>query len=380
MYKTSRDCLRKNIGSSFLSYYNNGVFSAASLAVSASSDFLFENWYASIGTFGENDQFEVNEKSLFDLASLTKPLVTLPSVLHLIDSGKISWYDSLSSLLEREISGPFKNIELHNLLAHNTGLAAHEDYWKELKTIERNDKKDWLIREILDGKPVCEKKSCHIYSDLGYLLLGVIVEIKTGKKLNDYWRTFIAEPLELNDQLLFPGDSGERTSQEYIPTGVCRWSGRTLAGVVHDDNSRALGGITGHAGLFGSSAGVLAICREFFLLYHGKQSLLPFSSDTLKKACLRVNGSEWTCGFNLPSMSGSSSGRFFSPNSLGHLGFTGVSFWIDVDNQLIVCLLTNRVIKGESREGIQAMRPHIHDTVVTCLRHEPPKLSVNPGG
>ena len=371
MYKKSENCLRKNIGSSFISNYNNDVFSAASLALSTSSDFSFENWYASIGTFGENDQSTVDEKALFDLASLTKPLVTLPSVLHLIEIGKISWHDPLSSLLECEVSGPFKDIELHNLLAHNSGFAAHDNYWKILKSIEKKRKKDWLIQEILKGSPAYEKKSRHIYSDLGYLLLGFIVEIKSGKPLDYFWRRYIAEPLGLNGQLLFPGDLEKETRREFVPTGVCRWSGRKLKGVVNDDNSRALGGVSGHAGLFGSSAGVLAICREFFLLYHGKQSRLPIASDTFKKACLRVNGSEWTCGFNVPSASGSSSGRYFSPNSLGHLGFTGVSFWIDVDNQLIVCLLTNRVVKGEKMEGIQALRPALHDMVVTCLRKSP---------
>jgi CubicO group peptidase (beta-lactamase class C family) len=106
-------------------------------------------------------------------------------------------------------------------------------------------------------------------------------------------------------------------------------------------------------------------------LYHGGPSRLPISPDTFKKACVRVNDSEWSCGFNHPSRTESSSGRFFSPASIGHLGFTGVSFWIDVINRLIVCLLTNRVIKGDNREGIRKMRPHLHDTVVTCLQEAP---------
>lgn len=368
MSKASKKCLFEKIGSSFVSSYNNDIFSAASVALSAPSDILSENWYTSIGAFGENDQFEVDEHSLFDLASLTKPLVTLPSILHLIENRKISWHDTLPSLLERDIPEPFNTIELHNLLAHNSGFAAHEDYWKALKLMDKESPKDWLIREIINGEAAYPRGIRHIYSDLGYLLLGVIVEIKSGQKLDQYWRACVAQPLEVEDQLLFPVNLEPESTRRYIPTGVCRWSGRCLTGVVNDDNSRALGGITGHAGLFGSSAGVLALCKEFFLLYHGRQGRLPIASDTFKKACLRGIDSEWTCGFNVPSAWGSSSGGFFSPNSLGHLGFTGVSFWIDVDNQLIVCLLTNRVIKGDNRGGIQAMRPHIHDAIVTCLR------------
>lgn len=372
MYKTSKKCLSEKIKNLFVSYYNNDVFSAASLALCESSDNLFEDWYESIGTFGEKDQFEVDEHSFFDLASLTKPLVTLPSILHLIDNNKISWNDSLPSLLEREIPEPFKSIKLHNLLAHNSGFADHVDYWQELMLMmDKEPREDWLIREIVNGKAAYPRESRHIYSDLGYLLLGFIVEIKSGRKLDDYWRTCIAQPLKLDNRLFFPVTSEPARSRPCVSTGVCRWSGSCLTGVVHDDNSRALGGITGHAGLFGSSAAVLTLCKEFFLLYHGRPSRLPIASQSFKRACLRVNNSEWTYGFNLPSTSGSSSGRFFSPNSLGHLGFTGVSFWIDIDHQLIVCLLTNRVIKGENKEGIQQMRPHIHDEIVTCMRKEP---------
>lgn len=371
MSPTKSNCLRKSAGEILINNYNNNVFSAASVAVSSATDCMFENWYANIGRYGENNLHEVDEQSFFDLASLTKPLVTVPSILHLIDNKKISWHDALPSLLEREVPEPFNTVELHNLLAHNAGFAAHKDYWRFLKSVEKEEQINWLISEIINGDPQYQKERHHRYSDLGYLLLGFIVEIKTGRKLDEYWRRSVAEPLGLEEQLLFPARSQPDSSGHYVSTGVCSWSGRDLTGVVHDDNCRALGGVAGHAGLFGSSAGVLALCKEFLLLYHGDWNRLPITPDTFKKACVRIHDSEWTCGFNLPSASGSSSGRFFSPNSLGHLGFTGVSFWIDIDRHVIVCLLTNRVIKGESREGIQAMRPQIHDAIITCLQDEP---------
>jgi CubicO group peptidase (beta-lactamase class C family) len=150
-------------------------------------------------------------------------------------------------------------------------------------------------------------------------------------------------------------------------TGRCRWSAESLTGLVHDDNCSAMGGVGGHAGLFGSGEGVIAICQAFLDLYHGRETVLPISRETFLKACEPVKDSEWTRGFNLVSPEGSSSGRYFSANSIGHLGFTGVSFWIDLDKQRIVSLLTNRVIKGDDLEGIREMRPELHDAVVRCL-------------
>lgn len=366
-----QDCLSENIGSIFLSYYNDAVFSAASLALSSLLENPSENWFANIGTVDEKKRQNVHEHSLFDLASLTKPLVTLPSVLHLIDTGIISWDESLSSLLERDVPQPFGEVSLANLLSHHAGFTAHEDYWKTLKSMQNDRQAAWLIEEIINSDPAYETGGSHRYSDLGYLLLGYIIELKAGKRIDKYWQAFVAEPLGMEDELHYPAAPGKDVFGPYVPTGVCRWSGRALTGVVHDDNSRALGGITGHAGLFGSSSAVLALCKEFFFLYHGLPSRLPILSETFKQACSRVRGSEWTCGFNLPSPSGSSSGRWFSPNSIGHLGFTGVSFWIDIDRGLIVCLLTNRVVKGESREGIRAMRSEVHDAVVACLPDTP---------
>lgn len=370
MRKTSEDCLHEKIRTSLVSNYNNNVFSAASLALSIGRDGTFENWHKSIGFFGENEQIKVDENSPFDLASLTKPLVTLPSILHLVERGIISWHDPLPALLERDVPESFETVELHNLLAHNSGFAAHENYWQTLKSMQNDRKMDWLINEIIGGEAAYKKESRHIYSDLGYLLLGAIIEIKSGQRLDAYWRSCVALPLEIEDNLFFPTVPDPEDDKSYVSTGICPWSGCKLSGIVNDDNSRALGGITGHAGLFGSAKGVLALCEEFLVLYSGKRSRLPIAPETFKKACLRVNGSEWTCGFNLPSATGSSSGRFFSPNSLGHLGFTGVSFWIDADRGLIVCLLTNRVIQGEDKQGIQAMRPQVHDAVATCLKED----------
>ncbi len=364
----------KTIEQGLLFFFEKQVFSAASLSISDPSTSIFTSSGIGVGC-SDNKSEPITDKTIFDLASLTKPLVTLPCILHLLEKKRISWDEPLSSLLEKDVPEALGLMDLQCLLAHNSGLAAHRDYWKKLIELEDSEKKAWLLHRLLAEKPEYEKGSRHQYSDLGYMLLGFVVEVKTGEPLARYWKKEVADPLGLGEQLFFPdaGPGADGAEVFFVPTGSCRWSGVSLQGRVHDDNCRALGGSCGHAGLFGSSFGVLELCRQYLLLYHGRENGLPFSSENFRYACSRVGDSEWTRGFNLVSKKGSSSGAFFSDSSIGHLGFTGVSFWIDLQKELIVVLLTNRVAKGEDREPIQRMRIDMHNKVVELLRKYPPE-------
>ncbi len=354
-----------------LRYYNKSIYSASSLAFSSYGEDGFSDYFSGAGGSGDKGQFPVDEKSVFDLASLTKPLVTLPAVLLLIEEKVIGWNESLCSLLETDLPARFEGVDLQGILCHNAGFPAHRDFWEQLITTEPVRRKEWLLDAVLKVSPGCEPRSCHCYSDLGYILLGLVVEKKTGQTLDSYWRRRIGKPAGVDGSLFFASQMDSSQKARCIPTGHCRWSGRPLAGVVHDDNCRALGGVAGHAGLFGTSRGVLEMCKTYVDIYHGRSSGLPFSTETFRRACLPVgdaDNAEWSPGFNRPSASGSSSGSRFSGNTIGHLGFTGVSFWIDLDKQVVVSLLTNRVIKGDNRDGIREMRPELHDAVMHCLR------------
>lgn len=361
------DRLRRKVTKHLQNYLMQGVFSAASLAVAVHENDGYVKCFVSAGGAGEKDDGQVDRATFFDLASLTKPLVTLPSILHLIDEGKISWNEPLDSLLERPLAECFKQVELHTLISHCSGFTAHRNFWKLLKSIESERKSEWLLNEILRQKLEYEPGKRHIYSDVGYLLLGTVVRVKSGLDLDKYWNLYIAGPAGIGDKLCFGPLKESERSNGLVSTGHCSWSKRPLTGLVHDDNCRALGGVGGHAGLFGSSEGVLELCAQLLNLYHHRQSNLPLSSETFRRAAVRVGNSDWSCGFSLPSATGSSSGTYFSDKSIGHLGFTGVSFWIDVDKQIIISLLTNRVRQGEDMEGIREARPALHDVVMECL-------------
>jgi len=362
MHKKS---LPEKIKKFIIKYCKYDVFSAASIAYLHGEYPYPEKGIVSIGKSGSMGDTVVTDNSLFDLASLTKPLVTLLSVLTLIERKELSWNTAVGDVLKD--SGKNGNCFIYTLLSHRSGLPAHKEYWHDLKNMQDSEKKEWVKKQILSELHESRKSDQPLYSDLGYLLLGFIVETLTGDELSTFWKKEIAHPLGVENDLLFP-TTQPKQREKYVMTGVGSWDNVLLQGVVNDDNCRALGGVCGHAGLFGTGRGVLKICQELLNLLKGKgHSLLPFSTETFRYACRQVGTTEWTAGFNLPTPGGSSSGIYFSEDSIGHLGFTGTSFWIDPKKDLIIILLTNRVIKGPSLEGIINLRPILHDYIVEQL-------------
>jgi CubicO group peptidase (beta-lactamase class C family) len=198
-----------------------------------------------------------------------------------------------------------------------------------------------------------------IYSDLGFMLLAFIIEMETGRNLEQFSRERIYEPLGLADDLLFRPKDDER---------IAMTRAGDFPGLVNDLNARALGGISGHAGLFGTAKGVAALAGE--ILMSLKESSRFFDKGTTGTFCARAGytpDSTRTLGFDTPSEEGSTSGRLFSKESVGHTGFTGVSLWIDIPRDLIVVLLTNRVFLGEADLRIKEFRPMIHDAIMEHL-------------
>ena len=152
----------------------------------------------------------------------------------------------------------------------------------------------------------------------------------------------------------------------FAPTENCAWRGRILCAEVHDDNAYVMGGVAGHAGLFGDIHSVLRLSTFILDMWLGDAVHPNINNEDLRRCMERQNigASTWGLGFDTPSEKGSSGGRFLSAVSAGHLGFTGTSFWIDKEKQLVMVLLTNRVHPRRDNEGIKDFRPLFHDTVV----------------
>jgi CubicO group peptidase (beta-lactamase class C family) len=198
------------------------------------------------------------------------------------------------------------------------------------------------------------------------MLLGMIVERITEQSLADFCEKALFAPLgaaPLGYRAIGSGNTPDDPVYSIAPTEEDPWRGRIVCGEVHDENAYAMGGIAGHAGLFGTARAVLAVSSTWLAAYHGRDSLLD--RTLVRRFVARqqfIPASSWAIGWDTPSAS-SSSGRYFSPASFGHLGYTGTSLWIDPSQELEVVLLSNRVHPTRRNERIRLFRPQIHDLV-----------------
>ena len=193
---------RKNL---FINALNNNVFSGAALGVSVATATGFQRAMECYGyTESENKKNRVTQKTFFDLASLTKPLVTVLSLLALLENKTLGWHDNLGSLLEKTVDEEKKTIQLHHLMAHNGGLVAHKPYFKELLLLPDKKRRQALLQAVLHTPINRQPGKEHLYSDLGYILLGYILEQKTAIPLDELWKKVIAQPLHLEKKCLFP--------------------------------------------------------------------------------------------------------------------------------------------------------------------------------
>jgi serine-type D-Ala-D-Ala carboxypeptidase len=373
------------------------LFTGAGLMVVRGGEALHSQTYGTLGGPGTAD---VTADTLFDLASLTKILATTPLWV-LLTTGE-------AEILDQSISRWFPaappnkhGITPRHLLAHASGLPHWRPYYLTVSMKTQSQGKDFfaekspprspsskssqnmpplppaapgrmgtqkdgksptapaaLIEEtILGEKLLYQPGSGCLYSDLGFMLLAFIIEQQTGKGLAEASDEDLFEPLGLSSDLMFkPEGEAERTAltRPGEPHGL-----------VNDLNCRSLGGVAGHAGLFGTAKGVAALAGE--ILCGLKRGDGFFNERVMSVFCTRAGftpDSTRALGFDTPSAEGSTSGALFPPTSLGHTGFTGTSLWIDPESETIVVLLTNRVFMGEADMRIKTFRPELHDAVM----------------
>lgn len=314
-------------------------------------------------------KIKIRSNSFFDLASLSKPLSTALSLLTLTGSKKIGLDDKINYFFPALVPEDKKEISIYQLLNHSSGLAAHRPFFRQLENLAPAGHPAEMLRLLL-AEPLASKPGARaLYSDLGYLLLGFIIEKLTATPLDQYFRHKVAGPLHLSAGLHYNRLPARRRGP-YVATENCPWRGRVLRGEVSDENCWVLGGVAGHAGLFGRLDEVLALVTAVLEIWQGRASHPLIRRDDLRAfldAGSGVAGSSWGLGFDHPTPGSSSSGRYLSPRSAGHLGFTGTSFWIDPERELAIVLLSNRVHPDRGNERIKEFRPHFHNRVVELL-------------
>jgi len=337
---------------------NRGTFPGGVLLVRNRKGTLKHDAY---GLKAETPSEETMEPdTIFDLASLTKVVVTTTLALQLAESGTWKLSDSASRYLE-EFNSP--DIALKNLLTHTSGLIPWTDLFSGTTNKEEALTKLFTDRwPILD--PVVPPMEKVIYSDLNFILLGLALERVTENNLDDLARNKIFRPLEMNDTEFNPSADPGRIA----PTEDSPIRGRLIRGEVHDENCNALGGVTGHAGLFstaedlGKFAGALLNGGSF----NGKRILGETTVDLFRRNFTKETGERRTLGWQLQSENAESAGDLLSSESFGHTGFTGGSIWIDPSRDLATVLLTNRVHPNRNRgkEEIGDFRARLHNAII----------------
>jgi len=306
---------------------------------------------------------EVTPDTIYDAASLSKPVVTTTLIAMLAAAGQVQLDAPVERYLPEWTSGPDpkwrRRATLRHLLTHTSGLPPHKKYFETAKT--KREVLSRLFAEPLTFEPGTQTA----YSDLGFLLLGEIAERMTGKSLGTVAHERIFAPLGMKDSTYNPT---KEWRGRIAPTeNDSAFRNRLVHGEVHDENAWAMGGVAGHAGLFSTATDLAAFCQMMLNggIYAHQRVL---RRETVEQFTARqtIAGGSYALGWAVPT-EGSASGRYFSPRSYGHTGFTGTSIWIDPEKELFVVLLTNRVYPTRENEKIQHVRPALHDAVVQSL-------------
>jgi len=306
------------------------------------------------GAFGRltyaDDAPIVTEATVFDLASLTKVIATTTLAMRAIDAGRLALDDLVAERLSDWRGADREAVTIADLLEHASGLTAYLPFFRDHHG--RVEFQRAICTLPLEYTP----RTQSIYSDLGFILLGFMLE-DAGFPLSGF-RLNAGDPV-FNP----PREWRERTA----PTELDLWRGRLLQGEVHDENTWALGGLAGHAGLFGTAGGVGVFARMVLDGLNGGSTLAR--PETLGRFVRKsaVPGSSRALGWDT-MLTTSSCGTRLSPRAIGHTGFTGTSLWLDPELDLYVAFLTNRVHPTRENNRIQPVRRAVHDAVVESLQ------------
>jgi serine-type D-Ala-D-Ala carboxypeptidase len=350
-----------------------------------------------LASFARSGDFTVTPSTLFDLASLTKVVATTPMAMLLYERGLLDLDAPLSAIVPEFTTDAAKDprrreVTLRMLLAHSSGLPAYEKLFLKART--RAELLQAAITTPLAANPATRAQ----YSDIGFIILGIALDRLADESLDRFCQREIFAPLVMTHTTFnppaelrakIPPTADERSQSKEEPCGSdtpvrqlpkasllqsgsqqtarSTFRGRIIQGEVQDENASVLGGAAPHAGLFSTAKDVAKFAQA--LLNQGSPI---FRLETIALFTSRESappGTTRTLGWDTPSTP-SQSGKYFSPQSYGHLGYTGTSLWIDPTRQLSITLLTNRTWPDCSNEAIKQLRPKFHDAIIEALNND----------
>lgn len=337
----------------------------------AIADQAFPGAYAVVGTtdgviaeYGAGrldsaDATRPSARTVWDLASLTKVIGTTSAVLQLVGSGRVALDSPVVRYLPQWTAPGVGRITVRHLLTHSSGLPAWRALYKESATPEE------AATQLFATAPDTVPGVRFLYSDLGFILLGKLVEQVSGEPLARYDSVHLFAPLGMTDTRYLPPPSWR---SRVAPTEQDSWRGRKLRGEVHDENASRLGGVSGHAGLFSSARDLTRFAR-LYLQFGQLDGVRVFDSATVARfiRAQDTTVSRRALGWETPT-GRNSAGRRMAPVAFGHTGFTGTSLWMDPSRQLFVLLLTNRVNPTRNNQKIGGVRVSLADAVLAAIQ------------
>jgi CubicO group peptidase (beta-lactamase class C family) len=311
------------------------------------------------GTLDPGDSTRPDSSTLWDMASLTKVIVTTTAMMRLVEAGLVALDSPAVRYLPHWNAEGARRVTVRQLLTHSAGLPAWRPLYRETGDAAS------ARRVALETAPDSVPGSRYVYSDIGFILLGLLIEHQTGDSLHHFAKRLLFEPMGMTDTDFRP-DSARRSRA--APTERDAWRGRHLRGEVHDENAYRLDGVSGHAGLFSSGSDVARFSR--MLLRGGELDGTRIVSDSIVRLFASIQDSATSHrALGWETATGSNSGgRQLSTKAFGHTGFTGTSIWVDPAQDLFIVLLTNRVNPTRENRRISGVRIALADSVVANIQ------------
>lgn len=337
----------------------------------AMADSAFPGAYAAVGTadgviveygvgrLDVDDDSRPSATTIWDLASLTKVIGTTSAMIQLVGSGRVALDSPVVRYLPAWTAPGAERITVRHLLSHSSGMPAWRALYKEAATAEEAEQQ--LFATSPDTLPGVR----YVYSDLGFILLGKLVERVSGERLAPYDSAHVFSPLGMPDTRYLPPVA---LLPRIAPTEQDPWRQKKVRGEVHDENAVRLGGVSGHAGLFSTGHDLARFARMY--LHHGTLDGVRVLDSAAVAMFTRMQDSTISrraLGWETPTL-GNSAGSRLSPLAFGHTGFTGTSLWMDPGQGIFVLLLTNRVNPTRENRKIGGVRAALADAAVGALR------------
>lgn len=301
----------------------------------------------------------------YDLASLTKVIFTQQAIMEAFDKGLWNFETQVRDLLP-----DFKpQILIKDLLTHTSGLEWWKPFYQSVPLeLSWPEKRRWLYQEI--NNSVVKKSGQAVYSDLGFMLLGFVLEKIHQQDLLSIWQSVKERYYPSTSFDFHVNNKTDKPQDLFAPTEDCPWRQRIMRAEVHDENTWSLGGVSTHAGLFGSIEDVSAFGLNVRSQLQGiaRYSIRQKTAQLFATRAIPAESGDWALGYMMPSVEGASCGPHFSVLSIGHTGFTGTSFWYDPRHDLLVLVLSNRVHYGRENRAFVGLRPQIHSWIYESLR------------